>query len=71
MPVRRDMPDTVRRASAKTRLTWAKRHDRAREQQGEGRRAFRTAFDAPKDSFEERGDRGVREELARAIARRR
>jgi hypothetical protein len=70
MPVRRDMPDTVR-PSAKTRLTWAKRHDRARERQGEGRPAYRTAFDALKDTFEKRGDRGVREELARAIGRRR
>jgi cation transport regulator ChaB len=59
MPAREEMPDTIRRSSAKARRTWAKAHDSAVETYGEGERAHRTAFSALKHSFEKRGDRWV------------
>jgi cation transport regulator ChaB len=62
MPAREDMPDTVRRSSAKAQRTWAKTHDSAVEQYGEGRRAHQTAFDALKYTFEKKGDRWVRKD---------
>lgn len=60
MPAKKDMPDTIRRSSAKAQRTWSKTHDSAVEQYGEGRRAHQTAFDALKHSFEKKGDRWVR-----------
>jgi ChaB len=53
------MPDTIKRSSAKAQRTWAKTHDAAVEQYGEGERAHRTAFSALKHSFERKGDRWV------------
>jgi hypothetical protein len=57
MPARKDMPDPVRRSSAKAQRTWGKAHDAAVKQYGEGARAHRTAFAALKHSFEKVGDR--------------
>jgi cation transport regulator ChaB len=58
VPTRReDLPATIRRSPAKAQRTYAKVHDRAVEQYGEGERAHRTAFDALKHSFEKVGDR--------------
>jgi cation transport regulator ChaB len=59
MPAREEMPDTIKRSSAKAQRTWAKSHDSAVETYGEGERAHRTAFSALKHSFEKRGDRWV------------
>jgi len=53
------MPETIKRSSAKAQRTWAKTHDSAVEQYGEGERAHRAAFSALKHSFEKKGDRWV------------
>jgi cation transport regulator ChaB len=52
-----ELPGTLRRSSAKAQRTWAKAHDQAVEQYGEGERAHRTAYSALKHSFEKVGDR--------------
>ena len=57
MPAEDEMPRTLERSPAKARRTWAKAHDSAVEQYGEGERAHRTAFAALKHSFEKVGDR--------------
>jgi cation transport regulator ChaB len=54
-----ELPSTLRRSSAKAQRTFAKVHDRAVEQYGEGERAHRTALSAVKHSFEKKGDRWV------------
>ncbi len=59
MPAREEMPDTIRRSSKKAQRTWAKAHDNAVEQYGEGERAHRTAFSALKHTHEKKGDRWV------------
>ncbi len=56
MPAKDEMPATIKRSPAKARRTWAKTHDSAVEQYGEGERAHRTAFSALKHSFEKVGD---------------
>jgi hypothetical protein len=56
VPARDEMPDTLKRSPAKAQRTWAKTHDSAVEQYGEGERAHRTAFSALKHSFEKVGD---------------
>ena len=80
MPARKEMPETIRRSPAKARRTWAKTHDSAVEQYGEGERAHRTAYSALKHSFEkvedrwepkaERGPSDPRAELGGPAARR-
>jgi cation transport regulator ChaB len=59
MPARREMPSTIRKSPVKAQRTWAKTHDSAVEQYGEGERAHRTAFAALKHAFEKVGDRWV------------
>jgi hypothetical protein len=56
MPAQKEMPATLRRSPAKAQRTWAKTHDSAVEQYGEGERAHRTAYAAVKHSFEKVGD---------------
>jgi cation transport regulator ChaB len=56
MPARDDMPSTLKRSPEKAQDTYAKTHDSAVEQYGEGERAHRTAFAAVKHSFEKVGD---------------
>lgn len=56
MPAREDIPSTLKRSSKKAQETYAKTHDSAVEQYGEGERAHRTAFSAVKHSFEKVGD---------------
>src|ERR1044072_5575499 len=51
-----ELPDTLKRSSAKAQRTFAKAHDAAVEQDGEGERAHRGAFAALKHSFEKVGD---------------
>ena len=56
MPAVKEMPGTLQRSPKKAQRTWAKTHDSAVKQYGEGERAHRTAFDALKHSFEKVGD---------------
>ncbi|ORB56498.1 cation transport regulator ChaB [Mycobacteroides saopaulense] len=51
-----ELPDTLRRSSDKAQRTFAKVHDSAVEQYGEGQRAHRVAFAALKHTFEKVGD---------------
>jgi ChaB/Rho termination factor, N-terminal domain len=59
MPVRKDLPSTLRRSSKEVQHKWSVIHDAAVEQYGEGERAHRTAFARLKDTHERRGDRWV------------
>jgi hypothetical protein len=52
-----ELPGPLRRSPAKAQRTWAKAHDQAAKQYGEGERAHRTAYAALKHSFEKVGDR--------------
>lgn len=52
-----ELPDTIKRSPAKAQRTFAKAHDSAAEQYGEGERAHRVAYSALKHSFEKVGDR--------------
>ncbi|HEV7774418.1 MAG TPA: ChaB family protein [Conexibacter sp.] len=54
-----ELPDTLKRSSAKAQRTFAKAHDAAAQEYGEGERAHRVAFAALKHSFEKVGDRWV------------
>src|SRR4051794_15164891 len=56
MPASKEMPSTLKRSPAKAQRTWAKTHDSAVQEYGEGERAHRTAFSAVKHSFEKVGD---------------
>ena len=56
MPAKDEMPSTLERSPKKAQRTWAKTHDSAVDQYGEGERAHRTAFAAVKHSFEKGGD---------------
>lgn len=56
MPGRERLPDTLKRSPAKAQRTWAKAHDSAVREYGEGGRAHRVAFAALKHSFEKQGD---------------
>ena len=51
-----ELPSTLRKSSPKAQRTFAKTHDSAAEQYGEGERAHRVAYDALKHSFERVGD---------------
>jgi cation transport regulator ChaB len=51
-----ELPSTLQRSPAKAQRTFAKAHDSAAEQYGEGRRAHQTAYGALKHSFEKIGD---------------
>ena len=56
MPARKEMPSTLRRSPRKAQETWAKTHDAAVDEYGEGEQAHRTAFASLKHSFEKVGD---------------
>ncbi len=56
MPGKEELPSTLRRSPEKAQQTWAKTHDSAVEEYGEGERAHRTAFASVKHSFEKVGD---------------
>src|ERR671932_2477399 len=51
-----ELPDTIKRSPAKAQRQFAKTHDAAMEQYGEGERAHRTAFASLKHNFEKVGD---------------
>jgi len=54
-----ELPDTLKRSPAKAQRTFAKAHDAAAKEYGEGERAHRVAYAALKHSFEKVGDRWV------------
>ncbi len=56
MPAKDEMPSTLERSPKKAQRTWAKAHDNAVDQYGEGERSHRTAFAAVKHSYEKVGD---------------
>jgi cation transport regulator ChaB len=56
---RSELPSTLRKSSPKAQRTFARAHDAAVEQYGEGERAHRTAYAALKHSYEKVGDRWV------------
>jgi cation transport regulator ChaB len=56
---RSELPGTIRRSGRKAQRTFAKTHDAAVEQYGDGERAHRTALAALKHTHEKRGDRWV------------
>jgi len=56
---RSELPDTLKRSGGKAQRTFAKAHDAAVEQYGEGERAHRTAMAALKHTHEKVGDRWV------------
>lgn len=51
-----ELPSTLQKSDAKAQRTFAKTHDSAAEQYGEGERAHRVAYDALKHSYEKVGD---------------
>jgi cation transport regulator ChaB len=51
-----ELPGTLKRSPAKAQRTFAKAHDSAVREYGEGERAHRVAYAALKHSFEKRGD---------------
>jgi cation transport regulator ChaB len=55
-PKQSELPGTLKRSPAKAQRTFAKVHDAAADQYGEGERAHRTAFAALKHSYEKVGD---------------
>ena len=57
MPASKEMPSTLKRSPPKAQRTWAKTHDRAVQEYGEGERAHRTAFASLKRSYEKVKDR--------------
>ncbi|WP_153395071.1 ChaB family protein [Ornithinicoccus halotolerans] len=55
-PKQDELPSTLQRSPAEAQRTFAKAHDSAVEEYGEGERANRTAYAALKHSFEKVGD---------------
>ncbi|ORL39608.1 cation transport regulator ChaB [Prescottella equi] len=55
-PKKQELPETLLRSPAKAQRTFAKAHDSAVEEYGEGERAHRVAYAALKQSFEKVGD---------------
>lgn len=57
-----ELPDTLKRSPAKAQRQFAKTHDSAAEQYGEGERAHRTAYASLKHDFEKVGDHWERKD---------
>lgn len=51
-----ELPSTLKRSPEKAQRTFAKAHDAAAEEYGEGERAHRVAYSALKHSYEKVGD---------------
>jgi cation transport regulator ChaB len=51
-----ELPSTLKRSGSKAQRTFAKAHDSAAEEYGDGERAHRVAYSALKHSFEKVGD---------------
>ncbi len=58
-PKQSELPSTLKRSGEKAQRTFAKTHDAAVEQYGEGERAHRTAYASLKHTHEKRGGRWV------------
>lgn len=56
-PKKKELPSTVARSGKKARRTFAKAHDAAAKQYGEGERAMRTAWAALEQTHQKVGDR--------------
>ena len=54
-----ELPSTLRRSDEKAKRTFAKAHDSAAEEYGEGERAHRVAYSALKHTHEKVGDHWV------------
>ena len=63
-PRKKELPSTVARSSKKAQRTFAKAHDSAAKEYGEGERAMRTAWSALKHTYEKVGDRWKRKDKA-------
>jgi hypothetical protein len=55
-PKQSELPETLKRSPAKAQRQFAKTHDTAAEQYGEGELAYRTAYSSLKHNFEKVGD---------------
>jgi cation transport regulator ChaB len=55
-PIREELPDTLKRSPKSAQRTFAKAHDSAAEEYGEGRRAHQTAYATLKRTHEKVGD---------------
>jgi cation transport regulator ChaB len=55
-PKGEELPSTLRRSGAKAQRTFAKAHDSAAQEYGEGERAHRVAYSALKHTHEKVGD---------------
>jgi cation transport regulator ChaB len=66
VPRSKSLPSTLKRSPAKAQRTFAKAHDAAVDQYGEGERAHRTAYAAVKQKFEKVGDHWERKEGGRS-----
>ncbi|MFC6879057.1 MULTISPECIES: ChaB family protein [Actinomadura] len=56
-PRKGELPGTIQRSPQKAQDTFAKAHDSAAREYGEGQRAYRVAYAALKHAFEKRGDK--------------
>jgi cation transport regulator ChaB len=56
-PKKSELPSTLQNSGKKAQRTFAKAHDAAAEEYGEGERAHRVAYSALKHKFEKVGDR--------------
>ncbi|CAM4020280.1 MULTISPECIES: ChaB family protein [Streptomyces] len=56
MPARQEMPSTLQRSPQSAQRTWAKAHDSAVKEYGEGQRSHRVAYGALKHTHEKVGD---------------
>jgi cation transport regulator ChaB len=63
-PRREELPSTVARSEAKAQRTFAKAHDSAAEEYGDGERAHRVAYAALKHTYEKVGDHWERKARA-------
>ncbi len=59
-PKKRELPSTLQRSGKKAQRTFAKAHDSAVDEYGEGERAHRVAYSALKHSYKKVGDRWER-----------
>ena len=67
-PKKSELPSTLQNSGKKAQRTFAKAHDAAAEEYGEGERAHRVAYTALKHKFEKVGDRWEKkDELVTAI----
>jgi cation transport regulator ChaB len=55
-PIKEELPGTIQRSPEKAQHTFAKAHDSAAQEYGEGERAHRVAISALKNTFQKVGD---------------